>query len=220
MNKSLHDRSCKAGPESAEALSRRIKITSDKNLTDAQVLSCSEHFKQEGMNEAEKLSRSVSPSISVDDEISERLWEEYSPSCGSVHSEQLVDLTSPTEKSRNEEQSDASNEEQIPMPSHSPSPCRTPTAMLSETDELPESQIGKKAQFKVSFLEPESEEIHEEHVGIKGEEFKDNREDSEDFKGDGRKSSDSKASPLVDMLLSSFVNDAIEQLEEIMEVSS
>ncbi|GCC42336.1 hypothetical protein chiPu_0026405, partial [Chiloscyllium punctatum] len=75
-------------------------------------------------------------------------------------------------------------------------------------------------QFKVPFLEPESEEIHEEHVDIEGEELKDNREDSEDFKGDDRKSSDSKANSLVDMLPSSFVKDAIEQLEEIMEVSS
>ncbi|XP_072429498.1 centrosome-associated protein 350 isoform X2 [Chiloscyllium punctatum] len=152
LDESLHGGSCKAGLESAEALLLRIKITSDKNLTEAQVLSCPEHFKQEGMNEGEKLSRSVSPSISVDDEISERLGEKYSPSCGSVHSEQLVDLKSPTEKSRNEEQSDASNEEQTPIPSHSPSPCHTPIAMLPETDELPEFQIG--ARILVSGIQP------------------------------------------------------------------
>ncbi|XP_060686056.1 centrosome-associated protein 350 isoform X2 [Hemiscyllium ocellatum] len=152
LDESLQGGSCKAGLESAEALSLRITITSDKNLTEAQVLSCPEHFKQEGMNEGEKLSRSVSPSISLDDEINELLCEKYPPSCSSVHSEQLVGLKSPTEKSRNEEQSDASNEELTPMPSHSPSPCHTPTAMLLETDELPEFHIG--ARILVSGIQP------------------------------------------------------------------
>ncbi|XP_048457867.1 centrosome-associated protein 350 isoform X2 [Rhincodon typus] len=152
MDESSRGGSCKIATESAEALLLRNKITIDTNLTELQVLSPPEHSKQEEMNEEEKLSRSASPSISVDDEISEQLCEKSSPSCGSVHSEQLIDLKSATEKIRNEERSDANNEELTPVPSHSPSPCHTPTPLLPETDELPEFQIG--ARILVSSIQP------------------------------------------------------------------
>ncbi|XP_078074083.1 centrosome-associated protein 350 isoform X3 [Mustelus asterias] len=138
--------------KSAEVLSPRNVVTYDENIAKPQVRSYPECSKQEEMSEVEKLSQSVSLSIGLDDEISERLSEKSFSSCGSVHSEQLLDLKSPTEKSRNEERSDASNEEQTPVPSHSPSPCHTPTPTSHETDELPEFHIG--ARVLVSSIQP------------------------------------------------------------------
>ncbi|XP_067894047.1 centrosome-associated protein 350 isoform X2 [Heterodontus francisci] len=136
----------------AEVLLSRNEIAYNENLAESQVLSCPDHSKREEVGEEEKHSRSASPSIGMDDEISEQLSEKSFSSCGSVHSEKLLDLKSPTGKSRNEERSDAGNEEQTPVPSHSPSPCHTPTPTSHETDELPEFQIG--ARVLVSSIQP------------------------------------------------------------------
>ncbi|XP_059503699.1 centrosome-associated protein 350 isoform X3 [Stegostoma tigrinum] len=152
MDESSRGGTCNVVTESAEALLLRNKITIDTNLTELQVLSPPEHSKQEEMNELEKLSQSGSPSISVDDEISEQLCEKSSPSCGSVHSEQLIDLKSATEKIQNEERSGANNEKLTPVPSHTPSPCHAPAPLLPETDELPEFQIGMR--ILVSSIQP------------------------------------------------------------------
>ncbi|XP_078417608.1 centrosome-associated protein 350 isoform X2 [Cetorhinus maximus] len=151
MDESSRAGSYKADSKSAEVLSPRNEVTYDENVTEPQMLSYAERSKQEEMSEGEKPSRSVSPSSSIDDEISERLSEKSFSSCGSIHSEQLLDLKSPTEKSRNEEPSDASNE-QTPVPSNSPSPCHTPTPTSRETDELSEFQIG--ARVLVSSIQP------------------------------------------------------------------
>ncbi|XP_038651089.1 centrosome-associated protein 350 isoform X3 [Scyliorhinus canicula] len=152
IDESSHVGSCKAGSKSAEVLSPRNEVIYDENVFKPQVLSYLGQSKQEEMSEEEKLSRSVSPSVCMDDEISERLSEKSFSSCGSVHSEQLLDLKSPTEKSRNEERSDASNEEQTPVPSHSPSPCHTPTPTSHEIDELPKFHIGSRVL--VSSIQP------------------------------------------------------------------
>ncbi|XP_072367856.1 centrosome-associated protein 350-like isoform X2 [Scyliorhinus torazame] len=152
IDESSHVGSCNAGSKSAEVLSPRNKVTYDENVFTPQVLPYPGQSKQEEMSEEEKLSLSVSPSVCMDDEISERLSEKSFSSCGSVHSEQLLDLKSPTEKSRNEERSDASNEEQTPVPSHSPSPCHTPTPTSHEIDELPKFHIGSRVL--VSSIQP------------------------------------------------------------------
>ncbi|XP_067846924.1 centrosome-associated protein 350 isoform X2 [Heptranchias perlo] len=152
LEESARAGSYRDGAESATVLSPRNEIAYIESLAEPQLLSRLGHSKQSEMGEWKEHSRSGSPSIGTDDEISERLSEKSFSSCDSVHSEKLLDLKSPTEKSRNEERSDADHEEQTPVPSHSPSPCHTPTPTPHETDELPEFQIG--ARVLVSSVQP------------------------------------------------------------------
>uniref|UniRef100_UPI00398EA7E5 centrosome-associated protein 350 isoform X2 n=1 Tax=Pristiophorus japonicus TaxID=55135 RepID=UPI00398EA7E5 len=148
LDKSSRAGSYKDGTESAVVLSPRHEIAD----AEPRALSGLDHSKQEEMGEGEERSRSASPSIGTDNEISEQLSERSFSSCGSVHSGKLLDLKSPTEKSRNEERSDADSEERTPVPSHSPSPCHTPTPTSHETDELPKFHIG--ARVLVSRIQP------------------------------------------------------------------
>ncbi|XP_078263584.1 centrosome-associated protein 350 isoform X2 [Rhinoraja longicauda] len=137
--------------ESAVVLSSRNEITHNENVTELQELYYLDHSKQNEVDGRAEHSQSASPIISIDDEISEHLSEKSFSSCGSGHSEKLLDLKSGIQ-SRNVEHSDAETEEQTPVPSRSPSPCHTPTPTSHEIDELAEFQIGDRVL--VSSIQP------------------------------------------------------------------
>ncbi|XP_032884239.1 centrosome-associated protein 350 isoform X4 [Amblyraja radiata] len=151
LSENSHIGSSRDDIESAVILTSRNEITHNENVIELQVLSYLDHSKQkEGDGRAEH-SQSASPIISTDDEISEHLSEKSFSSCGSGHSEKLLDLKSGIQ-SRNVEHSDAETEVQTPVPSRTPSPCHTPTPTSHEIDELSEFQIGDRVL--VSSIQP------------------------------------------------------------------
>ncbi|XP_051867641.1 centrosome-associated protein 350 isoform X2 [Pristis pectinata] len=151
LDENSHIGSSRGDVESAMVLSSRNKIAYNESVAGLQVLSDLDHYKQGEVDGGAEHSRSASPVISTDDEISEHLSEKSFSSCGSVHSEKLLDLKSSIQ-SRNVEHSAVDTEEQTPVPSHSPSPCHTPTPTSHETDELREFQISDRVL--VSNIQP------------------------------------------------------------------
>ncbi|XP_069793686.1 centrosome-associated protein 350 isoform X3 [Narcine bancroftii] len=146
----LNENSCRGNSKdyvaSAVILSAGNEITA--SVAGLHVLSDLDHSKQAEVDGGAEHSRSASPIVSTDDEISEHLSEKSFSSCGSVHSERLLDLNFAF-SSRNVEHSD---EEPTPVPSDTPSPCHTPTPLSHETDELHKFQIGDRVL--VSSIQP------------------------------------------------------------------
>lgn len=84
-------------------------------------------------------SRSRSPSLSSDDEISEYLSDRSLSLSGSLHSERLLELKSPTELIKNTERRDV-EQEQAPTES----PLWASVSVTEETDSLPNFNIGDR----------------------------------------------------------------------------